>query len=108
MNEKRYTIVRGQKKCPYYEVISKKCLLDLEDCTKECINIKGKFQYSDTKDQLIQKVAQVINDFVIPQKLINSFEKEMLLKNYDLHKKLARKIIEFMGVKDERKVSKNY
>ena len=59
MNEKRYTIVKGQKKCPYYEVISKKCLADLEDCTKECINIKGKFQYGDTKEHLIRKVAQI-------------------------------------------------
>lgn len=58
--QKRYTIVRGQRKCLYYEVISKKCLLDLEDCSKECINIKGKFQYGDTKEQLIKKVAQVL------------------------------------------------
>jgi len=60
MTEKRYTIVKSQKKCPYYEVISKKCLADLEDCTKECINIKGKFQYGDTKEYMVKKITQVL------------------------------------------------
>lgn len=97
MNEKRYAIVMGQRKCPYYEVISKKCLLDLEDCSKECINIKGKFQYGDTKVQLIKKVAQVI--------------RKQIKKNYiDVNngkigyfirvEELAKEIVESLGVEE--------
>ena len=94
MNEKRYTIVRSQEKCPYYEVISKKCLLDLEDCTKECINIKGKFQYGDTKEQLIRKVAQVLFRNAPQETYQPKYveQREKILK-------VTKEIVEFLGVK---------
>lgn len=87
MTEKRYAIVRCQRKCSYYEVISKKCLLDLEDCSKECINIKGKFQYGDTKKKLIYKIAQAS---------INYYENRPFSKvNFQ---DMARWIVKFLGV----------
>ena len=102
MEEKRYTIVRVQKKCPYYEVISKKCLLDFEDCRKKCININGKFQYGDTKEQLVRKIAQAL--------LIDQIERYRKAPNCDVNKTIvehenriclekATKIVEFLGVK---------
>ena len=90
--EKRYAIVRVDRYpiCPLG--FKHKC----EDFVKTGI---CDCKHGDTKEQLIAKVAQVINNFIIPQKLINAFEKEMLLKNYELHKKLAKEIVEFLGVK---------
>lgn len=84
---KRYAIVRVEGKCgknlEYYE-----CDYDCCDC-----------RYGDTKEQLIRKVAKVINNFIIPHQLIDAFDKERLQKCYDLHKKLAKEIVEFLGVK---------
>lgn len=100
MSKQRYTIVKVQKKCLYYEVISKKCLLDFEDCRKECININGKFQYGDTKQQLIKKVAQILFQnsphkvlYTNPDKVVNEFFYSDCLK-------IATKIVEFFGVKE--------
>lgn len=98
MSEKKYAIVKVQKKCPYYEVISKKCLLDFEDCRKECINIKGKFQYGDTKEQIVRKIAQILFQesphnvlYTNPDKVVNEFFYNDCLKT-------ATKIVEFLGV----------
>lgn len=101
MSEKKYAIVKVQKKCPYYEVISKKCLLDFEDCRKECINIKGKFQYGDTKEQLVRKIAQVIFKTKV-ERYIRVWKCECSeIEKRDRYKDslvLAKKIVEFLGV----------
>lgn len=89
-------IIRDQKKCPYYEVISKKCLADLEDCTKECINIKGKFQNGDTKEQLIRKVAQVIERNIKKKYIDVNVGKVGYFIRIE---ELAKEIVEFLGVR---------
>ena len=91
MTEKKYAIVGCQRKCPYYEVISKKCLLDLEDCSKECINIKGKFQYGDAKEQLIRKMAQIISRY---RNNLEDCEYCDMKDEFEI----AKKIVEFLGV----------
>lgn len=100
MIEKRYTIVKCQRKCLYYEVISKKCLLDLEDCSKECINIKGKFQYGDTEEQLIKKVAQVLTrKYLRDLKCLTYKNSDVIAKDIKSFYKQAKEIIEFTRVK---------
>lgn len=103
----RYSTVKCQKKCLYYEVISKKCLLDLEDCSKECINIKGKFQYGGTKEQLIKKVAQPLFQREIeiwyehfPDEKPDIVTTRILYKNSI---EQATKIVKFLGVEDDRR-----
>lgn len=97
---KRYAIVRvDHSYCPIIEESGKGCYCPQDkDRNFYCADCKTFKNYGDTKEQLIKKVAQVINRFIIPQRLINSFDREMLMKNYQLNKKLAKEIVEFLGV----------
>ena len=76
MNKKRYSIVRVEGKCgknlEYYE------------CDYDCCDCK----YGDTKEQLIRKVETAITIWCN--------------KGFYNKEHLARKIVEFLGVEDER------
>ena len=78
MSEKRYAIVRVDGKCPAYENIN---LCDEENTT--CEDCKVNKNYGDTKEQLVMKIAQALEQ--------NCFKCSGFVH-------LARKIVEFLGV----------
>ena len=79
MSEKRYAIVRVDYKCPQ----------DLEEDIKRCVGEHCKnCRYGDTKEQLIKKVETAITIWCN--------------KGFYNKEHLARKIVEFLGVEDER------
>lgn len=86
---KRYAIVRVDKededfKCPICPSI-----------TQSCCDCKIVETYGDTKEQLIRKVAQGI--------IIASKKKQIYIGNPKAFSKAVAKIIvEFLGVEDER------
>ena len=95
MPEKRYSIVRVDENCPNkLENLSAPCITSCKrfDC-KNC-------RYGDTKEHLVHKIAQVIfkkrNSF--GGKNMNPIWTETD-KIYSY--KLAKEIIEFLGVEDE-------
>lgn len=90
MSEKRYSLVRVDNKkegklCPLFEN-EKLCNIE-----KNCWNCKIKYQYGDTKSQLILKVAQVLK-----RELSDTFKNTLHLS----YKELAKEIVEFLGIKD--------
>ena len=77
--KKRYAIVRVDYKCPQ----------DLEEDIKRCVGEHCKnCRYGDTKEQLIKKVETAITIWCN--------------KGFYNKEHLARKIVEFLGVEDER------
>ena len=86
---KRYAIVRVDRECPEYREEDFVC--PYPDKKEECLKCENG-RYGDTKEQLINKVAQVIKKkyptfaIIAPLKL----------------KELAKEIVEFLGVEDER------
>ena len=85
--EKRYAIVRVDKKCPAFESID---LCDEDNTT--CENCKPNENYGDTKEQLVAKVAQVITKH---RDAIEPCEYCDMLDSYSI----AKEIVEFLGVK---------
>lgn len=79
MTEKRYAIVRVDYKCPQ----------DLEEDIKRCVGEHCKnCRYGDTKEQLIRKVETAITIWCN--------------KGFYNKEHLARKIVKFLGVEDDR------
>ena len=77
--KKRYAIVRVDYKCPQ----------DLEEDIKRCVGEHCKnCRYGDTKEQLIRKVETAITIWCN--------------KGFYNKEHLARKIVEFLGVEDDR------
>ena len=94
MAEKRYTIVMVNKVklCPIYEGITGFCR------NSGCDDCKMKENYGDTKEQLMLKIAQAIF------KKINAFGGKWQNKIWTeadkrYSYKLAKQIVEFLGVK---------
>ena len=82
--KKRYAIVRVDNVCPLITEEKFYCFEDLQkDKCKKCIEI-----YGDTKEQLIRKVETAITIWCN--------------KGFYNKEHLARKIVEFLGVEDER------
>ena len=99
MEEKRYSIVRVDNRCPVEEE-EDICLVDRIKMFP-CFNDKRlsckKCNYGDTKEQLIQKILQaIIIDIVKTAKVDDKKTIQILYKaNY----KLAKFIVECLGVK---------
>lgn len=97
MEEKRYAIVRVDDCCPSGH---DGCKVNLV-CVQNRKNIKEKWcrncLYGDTKEQLIQKILQaIIIDIIKTAKVTDKKTIQILYKaNY----KLAKFIVEFLGVK---------
>ena len=97
VKQEKYAIVRVDNwdKCPSELNEIKKdfiCELSCEEC-----------RYGDTKEHLIRKVAQIRF-----KQETQYGSKDMLKAIYNMCYRQAREIIEFLGVEDERKISKNY
>lgn len=84
MCEKRYVIVRVDGGCPLSDIN----IGNINACkaSKSC----QKCLYGDTKEQLIRKVEQVLK---------KNFSRLFTDESY---KSLAKEIIEFMGVEDDK------
>ena len=82
MSEKRYAIVRADMRCPYG--------LEETFCSNDCHRCRlGYGYYGDTKEQLVRKVAQVMQ------------QKAGLYRNiYEIDYELAKEIVEFLGVEE--------
>ena len=109
---KRYAIVRVDDNCPFMQE-----KLDFSSCSKmfncdkfiRCEKCEHNCRYGDTKEQLIRKVAQVLlreelewhreNLDIIPKGKIDE-PLVRILYEHCLDK--AKKIIEFLGVEDDR------
>jgi hypothetical protein len=99
MKNKRYSIVR-------VDIYNPCCLENIECKVDAEICHKGKcpYNYGDTKEQLIKKVAQKIFEDE-NRTWVDTFGEEYLLKKYiNMNKekslKLAKEIIEFLGVEE--------
>lgn len=100
--EKRYAIVRVDNNCPEY--MEEDFVCPYPDKKEECLKCK-QYRYGDTKEQLIKKVAQVIksnydNIFATADAPL-AVILDIITESY---KDLAKEIIEFLGVEDERKI----
>lgn len=98
---KRYAIVRVDDKkegklCPLFEN-EKLCNIE-----KNCWNCKIKYQYGDTKEQLIRKVAQVIfrRKLKLYKKIWGSDMGSIERKDiYEQCLDCAKEIVEFLGIR---------
>lgn len=93
----RYSIVRVDNNCPFYtELVTTKCWIYKND--KSCFKCKIKKTYGDTKEQLIKKVAQAL--YKDGLKLAKGIEvdKKTLKQLWKSQYKLAKEIVEFLGV----------
>ena len=84
--KKRYAIVRVDYKCPQ----------DLEEDIKRCVGEHCKnCRYGDTKEQLIRKVAQVIEKNIKKKYIdVNDGKIGYFIRTQEL----AKEIVEFLGV----------
>ena len=91
---KRYSIVRVDYKCPVMLEEKLKVCLSGHSCyhTEKC-----PYQWGDTKEQLIRKVAQVLfKKFMKTNSRFKGLKKIQVAKR--LAYKLAKEIVEFLGV----------
>lgn len=101
MTEKKYAIVRVDGKCPdEFEKINLDYVCRNISCYqgKEC----SKNFYGDTKEQVIKKVAQVLFEakLEIYKNVYGIIPNDKFMKDiYAKQLKVAKKIVEFLGVK---------
>ena len=94
MSEERYSIVITGYKCPVMLEEKLKVCLSGHSCyhTEKC-----PYQWGDTKEQLIRKVAQVLfKKFMKTNSRFKGLKKIQVAKR--LAYKLAKEIVEFLGV----------
>lgn len=89
---KKYAIVRVDDKCPLVTEDNFYCSEYLQkDKCKKCKEIRG-----DTKEQMIQKILQVIIIDIVKTAKVN--DKKIIQILYKANYKLAKFIVEFLGV----------
>ena len=89
--KKRYSIVRVDGKCPYHTTDKAFCINQKEK--RFCIECKIRDRYGDTKEQLIRKVAQIIE-----RRFARNYRFGVLVD--EIKKGLAKEIVEFLGVEE--------
>ena len=94
MNNKRYSIIRVDGKCPYHTTDKAFCIHQQEK--RFCLECKIRDRYGDTKEQLVAKVKTAI------ERAITKYQNGEITKNKN--RALAEIIVEFLGVEDERKI----
>jgi len=100
MNEKRYSIVRVDNKCPV--VLEED--INLTDRIKmfPCFNDKRisceKCRYGDTKEQMVRKAAQTIKR-ELKGDCVAGLKDTIFIQKWCIVETLAKKIIESLGVK---------
>ena len=92
---KRYAIVRVDNKClSDYENI--KCPYDYK-CAKCKFGKLKNYNYGDTKEQLVMKVAQVIKR-ELKGDCVAGLKDTVFVMEWCVVEKLAKEIVEFLGV----------
>ena len=89
---KRYAIVRVDNICPPIKMFCSDRKIDCKNCL-----------YGDTKEQLIRKVATAIQRKSRRGEVLFSFldKKYRIEKVFEI-KQLAKEIVEFLGVEDDK------
>lgn len=94
--QKRYAIVRVDGHCPNrFEAILNENVCKT-DKNGECYSRCSESRYGDTKEQMIQKILQAIIIDIVKTAKVN--DKKTIQILYKANYKLAKFIIEFLGV----------